>query len=434
MADIGMAPGKAPDEVRIETGGGTMSVRSGLGMVSLRPEAPPLPVDGSAPPVERVDLMGLAIDAFGTELAEACRSVAERDFLGLRAGLAALGRTTLDARSWRGLAHGRVEPTPLASVALCMRYPFLIKRDWKTDEVLPSREGDALPFASTELDAMPDGWQARFGLEMCEDLRAILLSSALGEDALWSYRIDQIKEKWGALTWYSHGEPADVADDVRRCVALYGRISQRVCVDCGSLLRVRQSPRGRVLQLCEGCRARDAELGADDVVDYLNSMHAADKEPLDVRDGRWLLPAPARRALMHEMLDAMSREVPSIASDSEMRVLTLPADGTGAVEESVDILGWAHERGLLAWRVASRIDGIRADVDAEADEADAAAYGAMWEGIEGALRAMRERDADRAAADAYDREWEDSMRRSAHRAAGGTGEGGAATDGTGEAE
>ena len=52
----------------------------------------------------------------------------------------------------------------------------------------------------TELDAMPEGWRKTFGIQMCKEIKYYLKKAGM----LHSYRITQIKEKYGCLEWYDN--------------------------------------------------------------------------------------------------------------------------------------------------------------------------------------------------------------------------------------
>lgn len=99
----------------------------------------------------------------------------------------------------------------------------------------------------TELDAMPVGWRNSFGMQMCKDIRRSLLYTyvdPLPKDApfmhtllcywkgiklLYSYRIEQIKEKYGTLRWYDYNSTRDVEDIILK----YEDISAKTCIECG---------------------------------------------------------------------------------------------------------------------------------------------------------------------------------------------------------
>lgn len=98
----------------------------------------------------------------------------------------------------------------------------------------------------TELDAMDDGWRIKFGEDMCREIRNSLLTTYIrnekpnslfgkikvyhkGVKLLLSYRILQIKEKYGSLRWYTNGD----TEDTLKIISKYENISKRTCVICG---------------------------------------------------------------------------------------------------------------------------------------------------------------------------------------------------------
>lgn len=80
----------------------------------------------------------------------------------------------------------------------------------------------------TELGALPSGWRKAFGLQICRELKRALLEDG-GRKRLNSYRIDQIKEKYGELCWYDHGGN----EETNKIIAKYEYISQHTCIECG---------------------------------------------------------------------------------------------------------------------------------------------------------------------------------------------------------
>ena len=77
----------------------------------------------------------------------------------------------------------------------------------------------------TELDDLDSGWRKNFGIKICKDIRRQLIK----EGRLFSYRITQIKEKYGELRWYDNGS----SDEIQKIIAKYEDISRRTCIICG---------------------------------------------------------------------------------------------------------------------------------------------------------------------------------------------------------
>ena len=72
--------------------------------------------------------------------------------------------------------------------ALVERYPFLLPRhEWSQE---PLEDYD---YEFTNLDDIPKGWKKSFGIQMCEELRDILIEG----NYLDKYQVVQVKEKYG---------------------------------------------------------------------------------------------------------------------------------------------------------------------------------------------------------------------------------------------
>lgn len=99
----------------------------------------------------------------------------------------------------------------------------------------------------TELDAMPDGWRKAFGLQMCEDIKQALLEAG-GRKLLKSYRITQIKEKFGLLCWYDNGSVEKVYKEI---IPTYENLSQQTCINCGK--PAEYISKGWISPYCKSC-------------------------------------------------------------------------------------------------------------------------------------------------------------------------------------
>lgn len=127
---------------------------------------------------------------------------------------------------------------------LIERYPFLRPHH----NYCGYLDVDNYNYDYTLLDEMPDGWRKRFGLVMCEMIRESLLKDNLLE----TYRIDQIKEKYGSLRWYDAG----YNDEVAKIVSQFEYISEHTCIVCGKL-DVKMTNSGWMVPLCEKCNNRN---------------------------------------------------------------------------------------------------------------------------------------------------------------------------------
>ena len=104
---------------------------------------------------------------------------------------------------------------------ICKRYPFLIIRNWKTDE--------PIEYPYTYLDDMPHGWKRAFGKQMCEEIREVLIKGGY----LYNYRVAQIKSKWAELRWYDEGAPSSIYRELQDVIGKYTELSRKTCICCG---------------------------------------------------------------------------------------------------------------------------------------------------------------------------------------------------------
>lgn len=80
-------------------------------------------------------------------------------------------------------------------------------------------------FHGLDISEMPDGWRKAFGEEMCREIADELERTGLRKD----YHILQIKEKFGALTWYDHGGNLEINAIKNK----YRQRSIHTCIRCG---------------------------------------------------------------------------------------------------------------------------------------------------------------------------------------------------------
>lgn len=93
----------------------------------------------------------------------------------------------------------------------------------------------------TELNDLPKTWQLDWGIEWCEDLREFLKNN----NVLYSYRISQIKEKWGEFDWLF---PPIGAESIE---SKYIERSKQICINCGKpATKVTQ---GWISYVCDDC-------------------------------------------------------------------------------------------------------------------------------------------------------------------------------------
>ena len=119
---------------------------------------------------------------------------------------------------------------------LCRRFPFLIPSNrWSGMKITEAVDGGYWPgdpkeipkydYEYTELDDMPDGWRKAFGEQMCQEI----MDELVANDMVDTYRIMQIKEKYGDLRWYDNGFTRKGFDIIEK----YSALSAHTCIKCG---------------------------------------------------------------------------------------------------------------------------------------------------------------------------------------------------------
>lgn len=98
----------------------------------------------------------------------------------------------------------------------------------------------------TAFDSIPKGWRNAFGLQMCEEIKKALMQHG-GIKSLLSYKILQIKEKFGSLRWYD----AYSNQEIMNIIDKYEDISYNTCIVCGKPAKYRTS--GWICPYCEDC-------------------------------------------------------------------------------------------------------------------------------------------------------------------------------------
>ena len=105
---------------------------------------------------------------------------------------------------------------------------------------------------SNEIDAMDSGWFRRFGMDMLKEMKTQLKK----DGQLYSYRISQIKEKWGGFVLYDGG----ASKELHAIIDKYSAMSEKICIDCGRDADYITS--GYILPLCEHCISEQGKQGA----------------------------------------------------------------------------------------------------------------------------------------------------------------------------
>ena len=98
----------------------------------------------------------------------------------------------------------------------------------------------------TEIDVVDFGWKKRFAMQLCKDLKNAILKDG-GWKLMKSFRIIQIKEKYGELVIYvSHLTP-----EVSKVIKKYESLSRNVCICCGD--DATKESQGYYLPYCDEC-------------------------------------------------------------------------------------------------------------------------------------------------------------------------------------
>ena len=154
--------------------------------------------------------------------------------------------------------------------SLCERFPFLIPSNrWSGMRITEAASGgywpgdpEAVPeydYEFTELDDMPDGWRDAFGEQLCEEL----LEELKANDALDTYRITQIKEKFGMLRWYDSGNTKHGYEIIGK----YARLSMRTCILCGK--PATRITLGWVSPYCDDCLPNEESVPVEEWFDEI---------------------------------------------------------------------------------------------------------------------------------------------------------------------
>ncbi len=120
---------------------------------------------------------------------------------------------------------------------LIERYPFLQIRDIFTNE--PMLEWEEF----TMLDDMPKGWRESFGIEMCEEIKELLIKESKFEE----YQVRQIKEKFGELRWYGNYISPELSEILNK----YTKLSRMTCMLCGDTAKYVKIP--WIYPVCDRC-------------------------------------------------------------------------------------------------------------------------------------------------------------------------------------
>lgn len=117
-----------------------------------------------------------------------------------------------------------------------------------------------------EWDAVEPGWNKAFGKKYLKDLKKQLKKDKM----LYSWRIMDIKEKWGCLNLYcNYG-----SEELYSLISVYEDISWNTCIKCGK--PATHTSKGWISPYCEDCVNKDdkykyIERGSKEEDEYENS-------------------------------------------------------------------------------------------------------------------------------------------------------------------
>ena len=140
-------------------------------------------------------------------------------------------------------------PKAIASTYLCARFPFLKFNTksgffqktcwyWSLDQCLTDKNGDVHDCT---------GWRKAFGIQLCKELKDELKRDSLTENWVKSFKITDIKEKFGMLNISAESYPKGVHEIILK----YEYISSRTCIKCGRPAKYRTT--GWIEPYCEMC-------------------------------------------------------------------------------------------------------------------------------------------------------------------------------------
>lgn len=117
-----------------------------------------------------------------------------------------------------------------------------------------------------EWDAVEPGWNKAFGKQYLKDLKKQLKKDKM----LYSWRIMDIKEKWGCLNlYYNYG-----SEELYNIISKYESLSWDTCIKCGK--PATHTSKGWISPYCEDCVNKDdkykyIERGSKEEDEYENS-------------------------------------------------------------------------------------------------------------------------------------------------------------------
>jgi len=157
--------------------------------------------------------------------------------------------------------HGRkngikLKQERIRNKKLCKKYPWLVPRNVWTDKI----SWVSRPYDHIELDAMDNGWRKAFGDIWCEEMQKALEAT----NFVTSFRINQMKEKYGQLRVYHN----NYAKPIAHVTNAFEVISEHICIKCGALDAHIVNNYGWFLPLCKRCYNLPSRISKLDRIPY----------------------------------------------------------------------------------------------------------------------------------------------------------------------
>lgn len=127
--------------------------------------------------------------------------------------------------------------------ALVAEYPFLKPNGYFYYSWDVNAGPEEYKYDLTWLDDMPDGWRLAFGMDMMADLKFTLEQYRCMD----KFVVEQVKEKYGSLRWYSTLPCEEVAHIINK----YENLSYRICITCGKPAMYQST--GWICPYCKHC-------------------------------------------------------------------------------------------------------------------------------------------------------------------------------------
>ena len=126
---------------------------------------------------------------------------------------------------------------------LVAKYPFLLPLDYQ------GKVPKDYDFTFTEVDMVPKGWHS-IVRALSEEIRFYLVNKGISP---YSFHIDQLKEKFGAIRLYYslHCDDKYADEGIDEIIEKYEELSEHTCCECGKEATLMS--RGWICPYCKDC-------------------------------------------------------------------------------------------------------------------------------------------------------------------------------------